>query len=107
LKVGANLIIKAVVQLKNDKVIVKIKNNGIPFAAQPPGSLFQRNQIQYNNKNFIFGLLGGRKMGLKSIEEGLKEIGANIFLKNRKKAGAAVYIEFDAKQNNAYRPINK
>jgi len=95
LKYGCNLVIKAVVQEKNGKIFIKIKNNGPSFTNLPNGRLYPISKIEYSNKEKT-GVLGGRRLGLRITEKYVNQYGGKLFVKNRKKGGAAVYMEFPA-----------
>lgn len=94
LKVGENLVLKVVIQEKEGKVIVKVKDNGAGFIGQPKSTYFTKKDIVCAPKSGG-GFLGGSQMGLGRFEQDLQKYSHGaMYLKNRKEEGATIYMEF-------------
>lgn len=100
LKLGEEFIIKVVVQEKNDKIIIKIKNNGEEFKNIQKSKLFHLSEIGYSNKSEVPGMLGGHKRGMIAVENAVDIAGGKLLFKNRKHRGVSLYMEFDNNQNS-------
>ncbi|OGT35169.1 MAG: hypothetical protein A3F11_10970 [Gammaproteobacteria bacterium RIFCSPHIGHO2_12_FULL_37_14] len=90
---GNFLVLKAVVQSKSGKIIVKMKDNGGGFKARPKAEFFAKPQVVFEEKNGK-AYMGGARAGLGLFENNLRRLGGRMLLKNRKQEGAAVYMEF-------------
>lgn len=95
LHLNQSLILKVVIQKRKDGVIVKIKDNGSGFLERDGADLFSTTEVICQKKESDSGLLGGQQCGLRLFEKHLNYLGGQLFLKNRKHEGAAIYMVFN------------
>lgn len=96
LKHDEKLIIKTVVQEKNDKIFIKIKNNGPWFSELPKSEPYSISKIEYSTskkREQGLGFLGGCGRGLRKAEKILNYYDGRLFVKNKKNGGVAIYME--------------
>jgi signal transduction histidine kinase len=100
LTVGEELILKIVIQKKEGKVLVKIKDNGTGFLEHEKGVVFKADAIKREDKQSE-GAHEETVSGLTYIHRGITAAGGSYFFKNRKQVGASVYMQFQAKNKNS------
>lgn len=100
LEVGKNLVLEVITEAKEEGIYVKIKDNGCGFPKRKKGEQFQRSKVEYYDKGYEQGFIGGQHIGLTRFEEEIQSKGGQLSFKNRNKGGASVIMFFKAPQAN-------
>lgn len=89
------LMLKIVIQIIDEKLHIKFKDNGSGFKDKNKSEPFTLSEVKYADKTEKGKFFGGLKMGLFSLQHAIKTYGGSIQLKNRKSHGATVSLIFD------------
>lgn len=85
-----NLIIKIVVIKDEKNITFKVADNGSGFINQPKSQFFKYNDIRVYSKQLP--AIGGCGAALYGANLSITSLGGTLFFKNRKDAGASIYI---------------
>jgi len=94
LKKGSHLEIKIVISTSDDLeyTVIKVKDNASGFAGQVRSAHFDKEEVQKEEKN-SYDYNGGLGLGISEFMNSVKKFNGSVSFKNRKEAGAVVYIK--------------